>query len=93
MYVSSGIFLTSGKLLSKEKLDSLMADHFSTFITNYDLEVLKSAHIDTLRIPVSYNMFLPETTRTDSFPRGERRALDVYISGHIVLTPVSLNGL
>lgn len=70
-----------------------MADHFATFITHYDLEVLKSAHINTLRIPVSYNTFLPEANRTDSFPRGERNALDVYLSGLIVLTSVSLNEL
>ena len=90
---SSYHFLTSGKLLPQEKLDSLMADHFATFVTDYDLETLKSANIDTLRIPVSYNMFLPEVNRTDSFPKGERRALDVYVSRHIVLTSVSLNVL
>jgi len=70
-----------------------MSNHFATFITNSDLEVLKSAHVDSLRIPVSYNMFLPEANRTDSFARGEREALDVYISDHIVLISASLNGL
>ena len=70
-----------------------MADHFAKFVTNFDLEVLESAHIDTLRIPVSYDMFLPEANRTESFPRGERKALDMYLSDHIFLTSVSLKGL
>ena len=53
-----------------------MADHFATFITDYDFKELKSAHIDTLRIPVTYNVFIPEANRTDNFPKGERKALD-----------------
>jgi aryl-phospho-beta-D-glucosidase BglC (GH1 family) len=53
-----------------------MADHFATFITDYDLEELKAAKIDTVRIPVSYNVFIPEANRTDQFPRHEREALD-----------------
>lgn len=59
-----------------------MADHFATFITDYDLDALKSAHINTVRIPVTYNMFIPEANRTDSFPRGELKALDVYSFHH-----------
>jgi aryl-phospho-beta-D-glucosidase BglC (GH1 family) len=74
--------LILGKLLPQEKLDALMADHFATFITDYDLDALKSAHIDTLRIPVTYNTFIPEANRTDNFPRGELKALDVYIFLH-----------
>jgi aryl-phospho-beta-D-glucosidase BglC (GH1 family) len=57
-----------------------MADHFATFMTDYDLERIKSANVDTLRIPVTYNMFIEEATRTDNFPRGEQAALDVYVS-------------
>jgi aryl-phospho-beta-D-glucosidase BglC (GH1 family) len=56
-----------------------MADHFATFLTDYDLESIKSAHIHTLRIPVSYSTFISEKNRTDHFPRGERAALDVYV--------------
>lgn len=63
--------------MPQEKLDALMADHFATFITDYDLDTLKSANIHTLRIPVSYNAFLPEADRTDKFPKGEGRALDM----------------
>jgi aryl-phospho-beta-D-glucosidase BglC (GH1 family) len=56
-----------------------MADHFATFITDYDLEELKAAKIDTVRIPVSYNVFIPEANRTDHFPHHEREALDRYL--------------
>jgi aryl-phospho-beta-D-glucosidase BglC (GH1 family) len=75
---SSFIVLIKGKLLPQEKLDLLMADHFATFITDYDLEELKSAKINTIRIPVSYNVFIPEPDRTDKFPHQEREALDRY---------------
>lgn len=54
-----------------------MADHFATFITDDDLETLKSANIHSLRIPVTYNTFIPEADRTDKFPKGESRALDM----------------
>ena len=64
-------------MLPQEKLNSLMADHYSSFITDFDFETLKSAHIDSLRIPVSYNLFIPEVNRTDAHPKGEARALDV----------------
>jgi aryl-phospho-beta-D-glucosidase BglC (GH1 family) len=53
-----------------------MADHYASFITEFDFEVLKSARIDTLRIPVQYNAFIPEANRTDAHPRGEAKALD-----------------
>jgi aryl-phospho-beta-D-glucosidase BglC (GH1 family) len=56
-----------------------MADHFANFISDYDLEALKSAQITTLRIPVYYNMFIAEANRTDNFPNGENDALDTYI--------------
>lgn len=71
---SSG--LISGNLLPQDKLDLLMEDHFATFITDHDLGLLKSAHIDTVRIPVTYSMFLPKENRTGNFPKGELRALD-----------------
>ena len=71
--------LTTGKILPQEKLDTLMADHFATFITDYDLVSIKSAHVDTLRIPVSYNLFIAEHNRTDTFPKGELLALDRYV--------------
>jgi aryl-phospho-beta-D-glucosidase BglC (GH1 family) len=71
--------LTVGKLLPQDKLDELMADHYNTFITDYDLETLKNAHIHSLRIPVSYNIFLPDANRTDNFPHGEKKALDRYL--------------
>jgi aryl-phospho-beta-D-glucosidase BglC (GH1 family) len=80
---SSFIVLIQGKLLPQEKLDLLMADHFATFITDYDLEELKAAKIDTIRIPVSYNVFIPEANRTDKFPRQEREALDRYLTTEI----------
>lgn len=72
------MLLTLGKLLPQDKLDAIMADHYSTFITDYDLGSLKNAHIHSLRIPVSYNVFLPEANRTDNFPHGQKRALDQY---------------
>ena len=56
--------------------DFLMEDHFTTFITDHDLGLLKSAHIDTVRIPVTYTMFLPKENRTANFPKGELKALD-----------------
>jgi aryl-phospho-beta-D-glucosidase BglC (GH1 family) len=56
-----------------------MADHFATFVTDYDLESIKSAHVDTLRIPLSYNVFIPEQNRTDIFPKGELAALDRFV--------------
>jgi aryl-phospho-beta-D-glucosidase BglC (GH1 family) len=55
-----------------------MADHYNTFITDYDLETLKNAHIHSVRIPISYNAFLSEANRTDKFPHGEKKALDMY---------------
>jgi aryl-phospho-beta-D-glucosidase BglC (GH1 family) len=54
-----------------------MAHHFATFISDYDLESLKSAHIDTIRIPVTYDLFLPEAGRTGTYPKGEMKALDM----------------
>jgi len=71
------VTLTSGELLPQDELNSLMTNHFATFITDYDLELLKSAHIDTLRIPVTYNMFLPKQNRTGNFPKGELKALNM----------------
>ena len=70
-----------------------MADHFATFITDYDLEELKSANIDTLRVPVTYNLFIPEANRTDNFPRGESKALDAYVSPKTILNSGLSNGL
>ena len=69
---------TLGKLLPQDKLNAIMADHYNTFITDFDLAILKDAHIHSLRISVSYNVFLPEANRTDNFPHGERKALDQY---------------
>jgi len=54
-----------------------MWDHFFTFISDYDLSVLKSSGINTLRIPVTYNMFIRDVNTTQNFPNGERRALDL----------------
>lgn len=54
-----------------------MKDHYASFITDFNLETFKSARIDSLRIPVSYNLFIPEVNRTDTYPKGEARALDV----------------
>jgi len=56
-----------------------MADHYASFVTDFDFETLKSAKIDSLRIPVSYNVFIPEGNRTDAHPKGEAKALDMYI--------------
>jgi len=75
---SYGLKLTTVKLLPQEKFDDLMADHFATFITNYDLDTLNAANIDTIRIPVTYNTFVSERNRTDVFPKGERTALNKY---------------
>jgi len=68
-----------GKLLPQDKLDAIMADHYDTFITDYDLETLRNAHIHSLRIVVPYNVFLPDANRTDNFPVGEKKALDTYV--------------
>jgi aryl-phospho-beta-D-glucosidase BglC (GH1 family) len=57
-----------------------MGEHFDTFISDHDFSILKESGIDTLRIPVTYSMFLPKANRTDNFPKGEIRALDVYVS-------------
>jgi aryl-phospho-beta-D-glucosidase BglC (GH1 family) len=54
-----------------------MADHFANFITDNDLKTLRSANIHSLRIPITYNTFIPENNRTDKFPKGERRAVDM----------------
>jgi aryl-phospho-beta-D-glucosidase BglC (GH1 family) len=77
MYQTPAWQLNSGQLLPQENLNSLMAHHFATFITDHDLETLRSANIHSLRIPVTYNTFLPEANRTDKFPKGEARELDM----------------
>ena len=69
-----------------------MADHYATFITDYDLESIKSAHVHTLRIPVSYNVFISPEDRTDRFPKGEKEALNVYVFRYASLNLASSNG-
>jgi hypothetical protein len=77
IYVVANMFaLTLGKLLPQAALDSLMADHFATFVTDDDLDQLRSTYIESIRIPVSYNTFIPEANRTDIFPSGEFEGLN-----------------
>src|SRR5271163_4697965 len=77
-YLLNNGILIIGELLPQDKLDSLMQDHWATFITDYDFSQLKEATIDSLRIPVSYNVFIPEGERTDKFPKGQVLELDKY---------------
>jgi len=70
--------LISGELVPQDKLDSLMQEHWASFITDYDFSLLKEATIDSLRIPAPYSVFLSEGERTDKFPKGQALALDKY---------------